>query len=130
VPVTVVTIEPMAEPSRGTQALAMGSYRHDIAYTGALKSAQGHALGSYRHDIAYTGALKSAQKQALGSYRHDVSYTAALKSASVSCMKKECFQFAGVKSLSLTPVFFERLFERGSERGRTKALSVRGVRHD
>lgn len=43
-----------------TQAHALGTYRHDVAYTAALKS-QIHALGSYRHDIAYTGALKSAQ---------------------------------------------------------------------
>jgi hypothetical protein len=41
------------------QALALGSYRHDVAYTAALKSCQSHALGSYRHDVAYTAALKS-----------------------------------------------------------------------
>lgn len=65
-----------------SQALALGSYRHDIAYTGALKSYQALALGSYRHDIAYTGALKSSpcQALALGSYRNDIAYTGALKS--------------------------------------------------
>lgn len=62
------------------QALALGSYRHDVAYTGALKSGQALPLGSYRHDVAYTAALKSSQQHALGSYRHDVAYTAALKS--------------------------------------------------
>lgn len=64
-----------------TQALAKGSYRHDVAYTAALKSTQALALGSYRHDVAYTAALKSTQAHALGSYRQDLSYTAALKSA-------------------------------------------------
>jgi hypothetical protein len=65
-----------------SQTLALGSYRHDIAYTGALKSCQALALGSYRHDIAYTGALKSCPCQvlALGSYRNDIAYTGALKS--------------------------------------------------
>lgn len=43
------------------QAHALGSYRHDVAYTAALKS-QVRALGSYRYDIAYTGALKSVQQ--------------------------------------------------------------------
>jgi hypothetical protein len=46
---------------KSLQALALGSYRHDIPYTGALKSTQCHALGSYRHDIPYTGALKSLE---------------------------------------------------------------------
>jgi hypothetical protein len=67
-----------------TQALPLGSYRHDVAYTGALKSCQVLPLGSYRHDVAYTAALKSSQKHALGNYRHDVAYTAALKSGSFS----------------------------------------------
>jgi hypothetical protein len=84
------------------QALALGSYRHDVAYTAALKSCQIHALGSYRHDVAYTAALKSGQTHALGSYRHDVAYTAALKSsAALQIVPK----FTGVEHC-LAPVFF------------------------
>lgn len=84
------------------QALALGSYRHDVAYTAALKSTQIHALGSYRHDVAYTAALKSGQTQALGSYRHDVAYTAALKSSSALQI---CPKFTGAEHCS-APVFF------------------------
>lgn len=62
------------------QALALGNYRHDVAYTAALKSPQALPLGNYRNDVAYTAALKSEQALPLGNYRHDVAYTAALKS--------------------------------------------------
>lgn len=100
---TSVTNTPMLDTA--PIALALGSYRHDIAYTGALKSSQVQALGSYRHDIAYTGALKSAQQHALGNYRHDVSYTAALKSVLATVVDNR-FQNTGVKHVVLTPVFF------------------------
>lgn len=66
------------------QTLPLGSYRHDVAYTAALKSEQALPLGNYRHDVAYTAALKSGQALPLGNYRHDVAYTAALKSGQVS----------------------------------------------
>ncbi len=77
------TMYPQSIPQE-PQALPLGTYRHDVAYTGALKSCQILPLGSYRHDVAYTAALKSSQKHALGNYRHDVAYTAALKSGSFS----------------------------------------------
>ncbi len=77
------TLYPQPIPQE-PRALPLGTYRHDVAYTGALKSCQVLPLGSYRHDVAYTAALKSSQKHALGNYRHDVAYTAALKSGSVS----------------------------------------------
>jgi|GEM_PF-4914307 hypothetical protein len=73
--------QPFQFADRESQANALGTYRHDVAYTAALKSEQALALGSYRHDVAYTAALKSVQAHALGNYRHDVAYTAALKSA-------------------------------------------------
>jgi hypothetical protein len=69
---------------KSSQALPLGNYRHDVAYTAALKSEQSLPLGNYRHDVAYTAALKSGQALPLGNYRHDVAYTAALKTAPVS----------------------------------------------
>lgn len=45
---------------RLTQALALGNYRQDLAYTAALKSTQALALGNYRQDLSYTAALKSS----------------------------------------------------------------------
>jgi hypothetical protein len=87
---------------RNSLALALGSYRHDIAYTGALKSLQVLALGSYRHDIAYTGALKSVQALPQGSYRQDIAYTGALKSSSLNQILS---MKTGVLSIALTPVF-------------------------
>ena len=84
------------------QAHAMGTYRHDVAYTAALKSSQHLALGNYRHDVAYTAALKSSNNHALGSYRHDVAYTAALKSAS---NVQDYPKFTGVEQC-LAPVIF------------------------
>lgn len=75
---------PSSQPKQAPQAHALGNYRHDVAYTAALKSVQALALGSYRHDVAYAAALKSEQQHALGNYRNDVAYAAALKSGSVS----------------------------------------------
>lgn len=75
--------------SQHPQTQRLGSYRHDVAYTAALKSIQALPLGSYRHDVAYTAALKSAQTHPLGSYRHDVAYTAALKSGSVASLDSQ-----------------------------------------
>jgi hypothetical protein len=76
--------KPSAQPKQEPQALALGSYRNDVAYTGALKSIQALPLGSYRQDVAYTAALKSSQQHALGNYRQDVAYAAALKSGQFS----------------------------------------------
>ena len=67
-----------------------------------LQEPQAHALGTYRHDVAYTAALKSCQTHALGSYRHDVAYTAALKSSSAL---QVCPRFTGVEHC-LAPVIF------------------------
>jgi hypothetical protein len=58
-----MSAEKTTQSNKDTQAHALGTYRHDVAYTAALKS-QCHALGSYRYDIAYTGALKSVQQAA------------------------------------------------------------------
>jgi hypothetical protein len=99
-------VTPSQESNQAAQAHALGSYRHDVAYTAALKSAQTHALGSYRHDVAYTAALKSVQTSALGNYRHDVAYTAALKS---SFAIHEELLFTGVEHC-LAPVFFLGVF--------------------
>jgi hypothetical protein len=73
-----------------SQAHALGSYRHDVAYTAALKS-QTLALGSYRYDIAYTGALKSVQ--------HVSGLAAACLESSIECQR------TGV-DLTSAPVLF------------------------
>ncbi|WP_373533285.1 hypothetical protein [Vampirovibrio sp.] len=79
-----MSLKPSPQPKQEPQALALGSYRNDVAYTGALKSIQALPLGSYRQDVAYTAALKSSQQHALGNYRQDVAYAAALKSGQFS----------------------------------------------
>jgi hypothetical protein len=75
-----MTYPSYSQPKPEPQALPLGSYRHDVAYTAALKSTQALPLGNYRNDVAYTAALKSVQALPLGNYRNDVAYTAALKS--------------------------------------------------
>ena len=100
------------QASSGSQAHALGSYRHDVAYTAALKSVQVLPLGSYRNDVAYTAALKSIQTHALGSYRQDVSYTAALKSTQAI---QPTEKFTDVEpSLSSVIFFGEFLSQKGS----------------
>ncbi len=94
-----------------TQALALGSYRQDVAYTAALKSVQVLALGNYRQDVAYTAALKSSQVHALGSYRQDLSYTAALKSAQGT---KIHLKFTDVEQGLTSVIFFGAQTERGA----------------
>lgn len=97
--------QPYNFANREPQANALGSYRHDVAYTAALKSGQALALGSYRHDVAYTAALKSVQTHALGNYRHDVAYTAALKSAqALSHQGGNSFKGQLTEDLSITGV--------------------------
>jgi hypothetical protein len=99
--------------------LAQGNYRHDIAYTAALKSTQTTPLslaqGSYRYDIAYTAALKSIQTLAKGSYRQDIAYTGALKSVPHGL---NLDQKTGATHPIVAPVFcFNRIFifEKGKE---------------
>jgi hypothetical protein len=75
--------------------------------------AQAHALGTYRHDVAYTAALKPSQIHALGSYRHDVSYTAALKSGS---NPQNWSNFTGVEH-GLAPVIFFHESQAGNLTG-------------
>jgi hypothetical protein len=113
--------KPSAQPKQEPQALALGSYRNDVAYTGALKSIQVLPLGSYRQDVAYTAALKSSQQHALGNYRQDVAYAAALKSGQFSgfCPQGGTsfgvfiiqFSLTGAKS-NLAPVSFGTESER------------------
>lgn len=77
--------------ANATQAHALGTYRHDVAYTAALKSGT-QALGSYRYDIPYTGALKSVQQ---------IDHQGAL----VFCDSSIDMQWTGVTAV-LTPVLF------------------------
>lgn len=105
-----MTHEPHNPTHRDTQALALGSYRQDVAYTAALKSTQALALGSYRQDVAYAAALKSVQVHALGNYRQDLSYTAALKSTQgVKIYKK----FTDVEPRSASVIFFGAFSKKG-----------------
>ncbi len=115
-----MTRKPVTLANQHSQAAALGSYRHDVAYTAALKSVQALALGSYRNDVAYTAALKSVVvTHALGNYRHDVAYTAALKSAqalshqggkSFQGQPIEDSQFTGVEHDSAPVIFLADFF--------------------
>ncbi|MEM0952430.1 MAG: hypothetical protein AAGI66_09870, partial [Cyanobacteria bacterium P01_H01_bin.74] len=97
--------------SYAKQVLALGSYRHDVAYTAALKSVSKKPtalpMGTYRHDVAYTAALKSVSPQglALGTYRHDVAYTAALKSIQ-TLFNPMIQKITGVDHAGSIPVIF------------------------
>ena len=103
-----MTVYSQHASEQDTQALALGSYRHDLAYTAALKSLQALALGSYRNDVAYAAALKSIQTLALGNYRNDLSYTAALKSIPGNNHHKK---FTDVEHGLASVIFFGAFFE-------------------